>query len=139
MKVDAYEPINTLAPIGENIWMIDGPVIGFRYFGITLPFPTRMTILRLDDGALWVHSPTELASALKSTVDALGPVRHLIAPNNIHYWWLGAWKRAYPDAATYAPPGDWRRATRHGIAFDKTLTDSAEPELEPSEAERVVS
>ena len=127
MRVDAYEPINTLAPIGDGIWLVDGPVIRFHYFGVSLPFPTRMTVVRLDDGALWVHSPTELTPALKSAVDALGPVRHLIAPNQIHYWWLGDWKRAFPQATTYAPPGDWRRATKHGIHFDRTLSANAEP------------
>jgi hypothetical protein len=126
MKIDPYEPINTLAPIGDGIWLADGPIVAFRYAGLSLPFPTRMTVIRLDDGTLWVHSPIGLAPALKSAVDLLGPVRHLIAPNQIHYSWLSQWQDAYPEATSYGPPGDWRRAARHGVAVRRILGAGAE-------------
>ena len=66
--------------------------------------------MRLAGGGLWVHSPTELPSSLKSEIDSLGPVEHLIAPNRIHYWWLGDWAEAFPGAATYAAPGVRKQA-----------------------------
>ena len=69
-----------------------------------LPFTTRMTVIRLPEGGLWVHSPTPLDDALKAEIDALGPVAHIVAPNRIHYWWAGDWKQAYPQARTYAAP-----------------------------------
>jgi hypothetical protein len=116
--VETYEPTGTLKPVAENLWIVDGPVIRFGYLGLRFPFPTRMTVLRLADGGLWVHSPTELSPALESAVDALGPVRHLIAPNRIHYWWLGDWSAAFPDAATYAAPGVRERARGKGRFAD---------------------
>ena len=94
-----YRPINTLKPVAEQVWLVDGGVIGFRCMGVRLPFPTRMTIVRLADGGLWVHSPTELTAELRPTVAALGPVRHLIAPNRLHYWWIADWQRAFPRGA----------------------------------------
>ena len=99
-----YEPINTLKPVGDDIWLVDGPEIGFRVLGLTIPFPTRMTIVRLPGGRLWIHSPTPLEPALKAEIDALGTVAFLIAPNRIHHWWVADWKRAYPDAAVHAAP-----------------------------------
>ena len=48
MRHDAiklYEPINTLKQIGEDIWLIDGPVVKMSIYGTQVPFPTRMTIV----------------------------------------------------------------------------------------------
>lgn len=128
-KIEAYEPLNTLKPIADGAWLVDGPIIHMRFFWrLSIPFSTRMTLVRLDDGALWVHSPTELTNPLKDAVDALGPVRYLVAPNKIHYWWVGDWQRAYPDAIAYAAPGVETRAKDRNIRFDHVLEDSAPPE-----------
>ncbi len=55
-----YDPVGTLKPVASGIWIADGPVIRFRYLGLRLPFTSRMTLVRLADGAIWVHSPTAL-------------------------------------------------------------------------------
>jgi hypothetical protein len=108
--VATYDPTGTLKPVAEGVWIVDGPVIRFGYLGLRFPFPTRMTVVRLADGQLWVHSPTELSSSLKSEINSLGSVKHLIAPNRIHYWWLGDWAKAFPGAVTYAAPGVRKQA-----------------------------
>jgi hypothetical protein len=111
-----------LQPFGEDIWLADGPttdVAGFRY-------PTRMAVIRLAGGALFVWSPVALTDDLKSAVDALGAVRHVIAPNALHHLFLGEWQRAYPGARLYAPPG--LRARRKDIAFDGDLADAPPPQ-----------
>lgn len=106
MSTDAfipYAPLNVLKPVAADVWLVDGPEIRFRFFaGLKLPFPTRMTIVRLPDGGLWVHSPTEPVEALIDSVRALGPVRCLVAPSSIHYWWVPDWKARFPDAEVYA-------------------------------------
>ncbi len=116
--VETYEPTGILKPVTDGVWIIDGPVIRFGYLGMKFPFPTRTTIVQLADGGLWVHSPTELSPSLKSEVDALGRVRYLIAPNRIHYWWMGEWVAAYPDAMTYAAPGVQEQARSNGWFAD---------------------
>ncbi len=84
-SVQLYEPINTLKPVADNIWIVDGPIVRMDVPGGSIPFPTRMTIVRLANGDLWVHSPTALTNTLQAEVDELGPVRHLVSPNRIHY------------------------------------------------------
>lgn len=116
--VETYEPTGTLKPVTDGVWIVDGPVIAFGYLGLKFPFPTRMTIVQLADGGLWVHSPTELSSSLKNEVDALGRVRYLIGPNRIHYWWVEKWVAAYPDAETYAAPGVRAQARKNGRFAD---------------------
>lgn len=56
-------------------------------------------------GCLWVHSPVELMPALKANLDALGPVRHIVAPNFWHTRYARQWKDAYPEATLYGCPG----------------------------------
>ncbi len=126
-ELEPYEPQGVLQSIGPEIWIVEGPVIGFRWLGLRLPFTTRMTIVRLADGGLWVHSPVELGADLARAIDALGPVRHLVAPNRIHYWWLPAWQHRYPGALGWACPDDQSRALRHGVRIDGRLGE--EPPL----------
>lgn len=107
-----------LEPFGEDIWLAGGPVTavaGFRY-------PTRMAVVRLSDGGLFIWSPVALSEPLRAAVDALGEVRHVVAPNSLHHLFLKDWRRAYPAARLYAPPG--LRARRKDIAFDADLGDA---------------
>lgn len=91
-----------LHPFGPGIWIHDGPVIdgmaGFHY-------PTRMAVIQLDGGDLIIWSPTALTDALRSDVIALGPVRHIIAPNALHHMALPDWQTAFPDTLVHAMPG----------------------------------
>ncbi|MEZ5785573.1 MAG: DUF4336 domain-containing protein [Xanthobacteraceae bacterium] len=126
-----YEPINTLKPIADNVWIVDGPEIFMCYpwlSFIKVPFPTRMTIVRLADGKLWVHSPTPLPDDLARAIDSLGQVAFLVAPNLLHYWWIGEWKSHYPQARAYAAPGVRERAAARFNGFDADLTDLPPPE-----------
>lgn len=108
----AYAPLNTLKAVAEGVWIVDGPEIRLRYAGIRLPFSTRMTIVRLDDQDLWIHSPTEPDPRLFAEVSTLGSVRHLIAPNTLHYWWLPEWHARFPAAQVHAVAGLDRKARR---------------------------
>ena len=98
-----YPPLDTLKPIAEDVWIVDGPAIRFGMPFAKMAFPTRMTVIRLGD-ALFVHSPTSLGPALQREVDALGSPRWIVAPNRIHYSWVPDWRQAYPDAAIYLAP-----------------------------------
>lgn len=121
-----YEPLYTLKAIAPNVWIADGGNI--RFYG--LPFSTRMTVIRLNNGDIWVHSPIDDKTALMDSVAALGPVRYLIAPNWIHYAWVGAWRNHFQDASTWASPGVVARAASRGVelSFDHDLGD--EPPVE---------
>lgn len=118
-----YAPLNTLKPVADEVWIVDGPEIGMRYFGLTLPFPTRMTIVRLPDGDLWVHSPIAWNDDLGVAITALGFVRYLVAPNTLHYWNLPEWQARFPRAHSYGPPGLAGKA-RRPLQIDETLGDA---------------
>jgi hypothetical protein len=113
--------MTSLAPFGENIWVAEGPTVSFYGF----PYPTRMVIVRLMNGQLFVWSPIALDQTLRANVDRLGTVAYLVSPNSIHHLFLDEWKNAYPQAKLYASP-DLAKKCRD-IAFDATLGDAPEP------------
>ena len=107
---------------GADLWIAEGPVVSF--FGFA--YPTRMAVIRLSNGDLFVWSPIALSEALKREVDALGPVRYLISPNKLHHLFMPEWKKAYPGARLYASPGLAKK--RRDISFDAELGDAPAPE-----------
>src|SRR3546814_14492662 len=67
-----YAPLNVPNPFGEEIWTVDGPEIRMDYGPASMPFPTRMTVVRLPGGRLWVHSPIAPADPLFADIARLG-------------------------------------------------------------------
>ena len=126
----AYPPLDTLKPIADNVWIVDsGPI---RAMG--MPLPIRMTVIRLFDGTLLLHSPTSFSSDLGKALEAIGPISHLIAPNSAHWTFLSDWQTHYPRAVTSAAPGlrDRRQVQRSGVRLDRDL-GSVEPSRWESE------
>jgi hypothetical protein len=124
---DPYSPLNVLKPIAAGVWLVDGPEIQFSYLGLKFPFPTRMTLIRLPDGGLWIHSPTSLTDALADEVLQAGPVQFLIAPNTLHYWGIPDWKARFPNALVYAAPG-LERSAKRPLPVDQVLGHVPPPE-----------
>ena len=108
--------------IDDDIWISDGDAV--QWFG--MPYTTRMTVIRLTDGRLWVHSPGKICDGLLEEIKTLGMVSYLISPNKIHHLFMKDWVDAFPQAQSYASPG--LREKRKDIVFDKDLSFVAEPE-----------
>jgi hypothetical protein len=66
---------------------------------------TRMTVVRLQQGGLWLHSPVAMTDELKGAVAELGDVCYVVAPTNFHHLYVGPWLEAWPDAVLYGAPG----------------------------------
>lgn len=108
--------------VRDNLWVARGPDI--RWF--TMPFPTRMVVMRLADSSLVLHSPIELTDTLRADVEELGEPRYLVSPNKLHHMFWTQWQKTYPDAVSYAPPG--LAAKRPDLTFAGELGDAPEPE-----------
>lgn len=109
-----------LRRVSEEVHVLEVP---FSVGGLALG--GRMTVVRLPEGGLWIHSPVKLDEAVRAAVDALGPVRFLVAPNVMHHVHLGAWAAAYSQAKVVAPTG--LRRKRPELRLDVELTDTADP------------
>jgi hypothetical protein len=110
-----------LERVDGGIWIAEGPTVSFYGF----PYPTRMTLVRLSGGDLWICSPIELDAGLEREVRGLGPLRYVVSPNKIHHLFLGRWAKAWPQAKLYASPGLARR--RRDLPFAAELGDDPDP------------
>ena len=97
-------PVVDVAPapraIAEGLWVVDRQL---ALLGLRLP--ARMTVVRLPDGGLFLHSPVWLDAAARAALDAWGEVRAIVAPNSFHYRFAAALKEAYPRAELFLAPG----------------------------------
>ncbi|MGD8709783.1 MAG: DUF4336 domain-containing protein [Ectothiorhodospiraceae bacterium] len=135
---EPYRPLFVPKPVAENLWVVDGGIIRMSWLGVKVPFPTRMTIIRLGNGDLWLHSPVEARPELVQAVSELGRVRYLVSPNPIHYWWLGDWRAPFPEARALGLSGAEKAAERRGFRFDAYL-DSEGPSPWGPEIEQVLA
>lgn len=111
-----------LQHIGEEIWIYEGAIVSFYGF----PFPTRMTVIKLRNGDLWIHSPEKINEDLKDELSNIGEVKYLVSPNKLHHLFLQEWVKEYPRAITYAAPSLSKK--RKDIKFDVELSEMAENE-----------
>ena len=121
-----YPPLEIPKVVAEGVWIVDsGPMNA-----VGMELPVRMTIFRLGNGDLLLHSPTPFSAEVAKAVDALGRVRHLVAPNVAHWTFLADWQRAYPDATTWAAPGlqDRAQVRASTVRFDAELGEAAPAE-----------
>jgi len=111
-----------LEQVHDTLWVTEGEIVSF--FGIA--YPTRSVIARLKNGDLWIWSPVKLTTALRSEVDRLGPIRHLVSPNKLHHLYLQDWKTAYPDAQLWGPQSTIKK--RPDLKFREALMDNPPPD-----------
>jgi hypothetical protein len=119
------EPINVFKPMGADIGIVDGPFEYLTVGGVRLPLPftTRMTVVRLSNGDLFLQSPIKFDEALASKLQRMGTIRHLVSPNQFHHAHIGEWSKAFPDAIPWASPRVRQRArARHiDVTFARDL------------------
>lgn len=125
MSATLYEPTNVYKPVAPRIGIVDGPFEYLTVLGLKMPMPftTRMTVVRLTNGDLFLHSPIRFEQQLADELRRLGRVRHLISPNQFHYAHIAEWEKVFPDAIAWASPGVRRRArARHNmVVFAREL------------------
>jgi len=110
-----------LQQLDTDIWIAERPQ---RFYGLEVG--ARMTVIRLPDGSLLLHSPLALVAELRQELDAIGRVRFAVAPNRFHHLYAGEVARAYPEARLWAAPGVERK--RPDLEIAGMLGDEAPEE-----------
>jgi len=120
--------MSLLTPLAEDIWTVWAPM---SLLGLQLG--TRMTVVRLHDGGLLLHSPVPIDEALARELTALGPVAHIVAPNAFHHFHVGPAMARFPEARSYGAPGLTlkRLDLRFGAMFTEETPMPFTSELEP--------
>jgi len=100
----------------NTIWIKEYPI---HYAGAH--FNSRMTIIRLSNGNLFIHSPCEIDQQTKMEIERLGAVEFIVAPGSYHYLHVCSAQQAFPEAETFICPGVERKNPE--IEFDWLLGD----------------
>lgn len=92
---------------------------------------TRMVVVRVGEDGLLLYSPSPAVvdATVRRELEALGEVRWLVAPNEIHNLGLAAFQEAFPQAHTTGCLGHPRRV--RGARFDVLLGGGSAPEAVP--------
>lgn len=110
-----------LTPIAQSIWHVQR---NFKTYGI--PLSSRMTVVRLNNGGLWLHSPVQLNSNELEELKHLGPVRYIVAPNKTHHLFVSDYLAEFPDAKLFGAPR--LRSKRRDLTDLNELKSSVEEE-----------
>lgn len=109
-----------LQKIAPNIWHTQH---NFVVNGISIS--SRMTVVRLQDSSLWLHSPVPISNELKAELTALGDVAFVVAPSKIHHLFVANCMAAFPQASLFGAPG--LQAKRPDLQGMRELQAVAEP------------
>ena len=113
-------PYSLAEYVPGKIYIVEYPI---HFMGMELF--SRMTVVRLDDGKLWVHSPCKPDAQLKSEIDKLGEVTYIIAPGTFHHLYVSDFQSCYPDAESFLCPGLEKK--RPDLRFDWILGNRPDP------------
>mmetsp|Transcript_11097 Transcript_11097/g.25440 ORF Transcript_11097/g.25440 Transcript_11097/m.25440 type:complete len:443 (-) Transcript_11097:21-1349(-) len=99
------------APYKETLRteLVPGKIWGFEQCLAltTVSANVRMTVVRLQDGKLWVAAPIAPTRQCFRLLDELGEVAHIVAPSTAleHRVSLGEFAKQYPKASVWVTPG----------------------------------
>ena len=121
-----YSPLDLPKQVAGKLWIVDsGPM---NVYG--MPMPIRMTVIRLANGDLLLHSPTRHTPELQAALEREGRIRHLIAPNIAHWSFAQQWQRAVPGSLLWAAP---KLASRRAVGRTQLRIDRELGEHPPAE------
>jgi Domain of unknown function (DUF4336) len=109
-----------LQPVGKDIWHVP-----HHFTAMGMRVSSRMTVVRLRSGKLWLHSPVPVSPQLRAQLDELGEVAFVVAPNRFHHLFVDACMQAFPHAALFGAPG--LAPKRPDLQGMRELRDQAEP------------
>lgn len=110
-----------LKSITSNIWHLQHDFVASG-----LHVSSRMTVIRLQDSSLWLHSPVPLSATVHAQLASLGKVRYIVAPNKAHHLFVSDCLDKFPDAILFGAPGLLRK--RPDLPSMRELKRSVEPE-----------
>jgi hypothetical protein len=101
------QPYQQIQKLEENLWTVDGEI---RIPGGT--FLRKMTLVRLSDGRVTIHSAIPLDEADMQEIERWGEPTFCIIPNKRHRLDAPAFKERYPKLKVLCPTAVRRQAER---------------------------
>src|SRR4051812_20139339 len=109
----AHDPIQELS---ENLWRVEGALPHFSMRRV-------MTVVRLLDGRLLIHSAIAMDEGSMKKLEAWGEPAILLIPHRRHRMDAPRYKRRYPALRVFAPPAVLKQA-RAVVHVDGTFAEA---------------
>ena len=87
-----------LEPLAQNVWSV---AQAHAFMGLHVG--TRMTVVKLSNGKLLLHSPIPINDILAQALAKIGDVAHIVCPNLFHHVFAADVKQRYPNALLHGP------------------------------------
>jgi len=110
----------SLRSVAPDLWIAERPLklpLALGHLG------SHMTVVRLANRELFLHSPVLLDASIRAALHKLGPVQAIVAPSRAHHLFVGDYLKAYPGARLHGAPGLAKK--RQDLKFDVTLGDQS--------------
>jgi hypothetical protein len=91
-------PHGAILALEENLWTVTGEIPG-----VPMALRRTMTVVRLSDGRLVLHSVIALGPAAMAQIEAWGEPSFVVVPSGYHRIDAPAYKRRYPRAVVISP------------------------------------
>jgi len=108
-----HDPIQELS---ENLWRVEGALPHFSMRRV-------MSVVRLQDGRLLIHSAIAMDEASMKRLEAWGEPALLLIPHARHRMDAPRYKRRYPALRVFAPPSVLPKA-REVVNVDGTFAEA---------------
>ena len=119
IKVKIGQEPARLSELAENIWVFRADL---KLLGLDIG--CCMTVVKLSDGSLLLHSPIEHTKQISTSLETLGCVKYIVAPNSFHHLFISPYLDQY-DADFYTVEDVAKK--RHDIANINVLADGDSP------------
>src|SRR5882672_2903156 len=94
-----HSPISEETNLGCCGFPATGPHNSNRVRFENFRFARRMTVIRLADHGLFIHSPTKLVRRPESRNRSIGGASLHRGAHRLHDWWASDWRAAFANAA----------------------------------------
>jgi len=102
--------------VTKGVWTFSKPFARFGW----MPIGGRSTAVQLSSGDVWVLVSTPLTTETKETIDKIGPVKYIVAPDAVHHLYLGEFRKSYPTAKVIGVEPLIAKKEPEGIHFTGT-------------------
>ncbi len=111
-------PHGPIEKLESNLWTVTGTLEG-------MDLKRVMSLVRLDDGRVFVHSAIALEEEAMAEIEAWGRPAVLLVPNRFHRLDAPAWVERYPDLQVLCPRGA-RKSVAQVVRVDGELSTLGE-------------
>ena len=112
----AVLPHGPIQELSENLWRVEGTLPHFSLKRV-------MTVVRLEDGRLLIHSAIAMAKAAMKQLESWGTPAILLIPHTRHRLDAARYVQRYPELRVFAPPAVMNKA-RAAVKVDGTFADA---------------